>query len=47
MFARWRKRYRCLHHDPGTGTSWIMGMLIDMGMRKMLWCTRCQKTWFV
>lgn len=40
-------RRRCFHHDPYTGTSWLESRLIDVGMRKMFWCTACDKTWIV
>jgi hypothetical protein len=53
MIRRWWKRRReqrdCFHHDrryEQTG-SWVESMLIDLGRRKMFWCTRCDKTWIV
>lgn len=36
----------CMHHNRRTGESWIDDMLIEAGMRKMLWCRVCQRTWF-
>lgn len=36
----------CMHHSWHTGTSWIESRLIDLGRRKMFWCTRCGRTWF-
>lgn len=47
MFAAWRKRRNCFHHDHRSGVSWIESRLIDMGSRKMFWCTDCGRTWFV
>jgi hypothetical protein len=41
-----RRQRRCMHHDRMTGTSWISEQLIEAGMRKMFWCTRCEQTWF-
>lgn len=46
----WRtraKRKDCFHHDRLTGESWIKDQLIDMGMGKMFWCDKCERTWFV
>jgi hypothetical protein len=49
----WRTRRRCFHHDRGGNPansrpafSWIGEQLIEMGTRKMFWCTECGKTWF-
>ena len=51
--SQWRERRQCFHHDRGgnpanswSAISWIAERLIDTGMRKMFWCTHCQKTWF-
>lgn len=56
LFYRWRKRREqreCMHHDIGgnpansrPAISWIAQHLIESGKCKMLWCTRCDKTWF-
>jgi hypothetical protein len=43
----WRRRRNCFHHSFASGTSYIKSQLIDTGMRKMFWCTKCQKTWFI
>ena len=45
--ARWRLQRSCFHHDHNTGESWIESRLIDLGRRKMFWCVRCERTWFV
>ena len=45
-WARRKRRRDCWHHEYLTGFSWIKWKLIDTGMRKMFWCTRCQQTWF-
>lgn len=58
MLKRWwekrQKQRRCLHHEIGGNPanttpafSYIEQKLIDTGMRKMLWCTECEKTWIV
>lgn len=50
-WRRWRAAAACFHHDhhpPDTGAvSWIKSQLIDMGSRKMFWCTHCEKMWIV
>lgn len=50
---RWRERRSCFHHDiagnPANSRpaeSWIEQRLIDLGRRKMFWCTHCDRTWF-
>lgn len=52
-WRKWQDRRKCFHHDIGgnpantrPAVSWIDQVLIDMGRRKMFWCTHCQKTWF-
>lgn len=45
-WRRWRAQRACWHHDRRTGASWLLGQSIDMGMRKMWWCGRCDRTWF-
>ena len=47
LLERWKRRRNCFHHDPVAKVSFIRSQLIDSGMRKMFWCTRCQQTWFV
>lgn len=46
----WRRRRQCMHHNRLTGESWIKSQLIDMGRRKMFWCSEksggCGKAWF-
>lgn len=42
----WRMQRGCMHHDVN-GESWVTGQLIDLGRRKMFWCVRCNRTWFV
>ena len=48
----YRLRRQCFHHDRGSpannkpATSWLRSQLVDTGMRKMFWCTRCGRTWF-
>jgi len=44
MWVRRRLRGRCWHHDDNTGDSWVRKQLIDMGRRKLIWCTKCWKT---
>lgn len=44
--TRWRIRRQCFHHDHTAGESWISSQLIDGGMRKHFWCTRCDHSWF-
>lgn len=46
-WRRYRARKACFHHDRRTGTTWITSQLIDTGMRKLLWCTRCGKDWII
>lgn len=46
-WRRWLIRRRCFHHDHRAEVSWIQSRLIDLGRRKMFWCTRCERTWFV
>ncbi len=49
LWRAWRDRRRtrknCFHHDRVTGTSWISSQLIDLGSRKLFWCTTCERTW--
>jgi hypothetical protein len=45
LFARWRARRACFHHDRSTGESWLFCQLIDLGRRKEFWCTKCGKMW--
>lgn len=45
-WGKWRRRRECFHHDRLTGQSWIESELIEMGARKMFWCTECGRTWF-
>lgn len=42
--ARWRASRGCLHHSLD-GTSWVSGQLINTGVRKLLRCERCGRTW--
>lgn len=44
MWGQRRKRAHCWHHDDNTGESWVKKKLIDMGRRKLIWCTQCWKT---
>lgn len=47
-WRRWRAAANCFHHDrtdPDISSTWIKSQLIDMGSRKMYWCTHCEKTW--
>jgi hypothetical protein len=51
-WAKRQKQKRCLHHEIGGNPanskpafSWIEQRLIDAGLRKMLWCTECERTW--
>lgn len=57
-FAEWRRKHRkqkhCVHHEMGGNPanttpafSYIEQRLIDLGRRKVLWCTECEKTWIV
>jgi hypothetical protein len=56
MITWWRRRRArrdCFHHDIGgnpantrPAVSWIKQQLIDMGKRKMFWCTQCGQSWF-
>jgi hypothetical protein len=53
-FRAWRQQRQCFHHDHGgnpantrPAISWIKQQIIDMGRRKMFWCDRCGRTWFV
>jgi hypothetical protein len=50
VLVRWwrqrRKRKNCFHHSLSTGESWIVGQLVDLGRRKMWWCTECDRRWF-
>lgn len=47
MLGTWRRRRRCFHHDPVTGTTWLASELINMGSGKRFWCTHCGRMWFV
>jgi hypothetical protein len=47
IWAAWRQRRNCMHHDDGTGESWIRHELIDVGARKRFWCRKCGRMWFV
>lgn len=51
-----RHQRHCWHHDritagtpltPPRGESWINGVLVDLGRRKMFWCRVCKQRWFV
>lgn len=53
-WRQWRKQRRCLHHEIGGNPanttpafSYIEQRLIDVGRRKMLWCTECERIWIV
>lgn len=57
-FRKWReKRYKqkyCMHHDIGgnpanskPAVSWIEQRIIDLGRRKIFWCTKCLKSWII
>lgn len=53
-WRQWRKQRRCLHHEIGGNPanttpafSYIDQSLLDVGRRKMLWCTECERTWIV
>jgi hypothetical protein len=47
---RWWVSRKCMHHDWRTGETWIKSQLIDLGRRKMFWCSEksggCGKVWF-
>jgi hypothetical protein len=51
VFKKWKIRRSCMHHEPWIGDgeryakSWIVTEHIDMGTRKMFWCTLCGKSW--
>jgi len=47
LLTRWRLRRMCWHHDRRNSESWIAEQLIDVGMRKMFWCTECGRMWIV
>jgi len=40
-----RRRRNCMHHDWAAGDSWIKSHLINTGMGKLFWCTRCNRIW--
>jgi hypothetical protein len=44
-WRRWRNRRGCFHHEHSTGESYLRNELIDCGMRKRFWCTRCGRVW--
>lgn len=44
-WQRWRMQRGCLHHTVPGGESWIQSQLVDLGRRKMRWCTHCGRTW--
>lgn len=49
----WPERRRCFHHYiprvgdemPRPVESWIRSHLIDLGRRKIWWCSHCEKVW--
>jgi len=46
-WRHWRRQRDCFHHDRRTGTTWIQGDLIDLGMRKLFTCQCCHQRWVV
>lgn len=45
VWTRWRQRRDCWHHNRATRESWITGVLIDLGRRKMWTCSECGRRW--
>lgn len=50
--ARLGVRRDCFHHERNislsgeeTATSWIRSELVDLGRRKIFWCTVCKRKW--
>lgn len=41
-----RTQAACFHHHHRTAESWIESTLIETGMRKMFWCTGCDRHWY-
>lgn len=48
---KWLERRRtqrmCWHHERATGRSWLESELVDLGRRKVFWCTNCERRWVV
>ena len=44
MINRWLIRRACFHHDPLTGTSWIIQQR-NILVRMKFFCSRCRKKW--
>lgn len=44
LINRWLIRRACFHHDPLTGTSWIMQQQTVL-TRAKFFCSRCRKKW--
>lgn len=40
-----RRQRECFHHSLLDGESWVRGQLVDIGRRKIYWCTGCDRHW--
>lgn len=39
------KQRNCFHHEPRSRETYIASTLVDLGRKKLWWCTECKQRW--